>query len=207
MDYPHVIFCSYPYSRFAFANLQGVVFIMLPPDDQYEYIFYIAFIHCLCWSQTLYVAYIIYRQCNIDIFFVDWEKASDSRDVSMWRKVLVANAFDKMQYSRKNSIEISLVMLIIWFSRHDNSSYYIGKDNIIIGLANNCFLWFMVLSIQFLVRFLWYDRYYSEPKGQRFIDLCTLAKISIVIMDERYHGFYLHCRSPYEFAGTTHIHY
>lgn len=33
-----------------------------------------------------------------------------------------------------------------------------------------------------------------------FIDFCTLAKISILVMDEKYHGYYLHCRSPHQFA-------
>ena len=72
--------------------------------------------------------------------------------------------------------------------------------NIVLAFASNCLLWFLVGTVQRLLRFLWFERYYMEPKGQRFVDLCTLAKISIVIMDERYHGYYLHCRSPYESA-------
>ena len=31
----------------------------------------------------------------------------------------------------------------------------------------------------------------------RFVDLATMAKVSVLILDEKYHGWYLHCRSPY----------
>ncbi len=168
--------------------------------------FYIVFINCLCWGQTIYVIYIIYRQCKIDIFLVDWERPKSlSGDVSMWRTVLVANEFNKLQYSRRNSIEVNLVLLLFFLNQSFGSSHVQEKSNIVLLFAQNCLLWFLVSSAQYLFRYLLYDRYYSEPKGQRFIDLCTLAKISMFIMDDRYHGFYLHCRSPYEFAGTCRI--
>lgn len=32
---------------------------------------------------------------------------------------------------------------------------------------------------------------------RRFVDLATMAKVSVLILDEKYHGWYLHCRSPY----------
>lgn len=190
-------------SRYVFIELQDTVFLLLPPDNGYEYYFYTVYIHCLCWGQTLYICYIIYKQCQIDLFFLDWEKPRGiSNDVSMWRTVIVANEFDKMQFSRKNSVEINLVLLALMiYLRSDRSTNNQENENVVLGFANNCFLWFLVSCFQRLLRYVWYDRYCSEPLGQRFIDLCTLAKISIFIMDERYHGFYLHCRSPYEFAG------
>lgn len=33
--------------------------------------------------------------------------------------------------------------------------------------------------------------------------MCTMAKVSCIILDERYHGYYLHCRSPYPFADGS----
>lgn len=35
------------------------------------------------------------------------------------------------------------------------------------------------------------------PVCARFVDLATMAKVSVLILDEKYHGWYLHCRSPY----------
>lgn len=39
-----------------------------------------------------------------------------------------------------------------------------------------------------------YCRYFSEPPEQVFVDVCTLAKVSVFMLDEKFHGFYLHCR-------------
>ena len=41
------------------------------------------------------------------------------------------------------------------------------------------------------------DRWFSEPATSRFIDLCTLAKISMLALMDKYHGYYLHCRSSH----------
>lgn len=47
------------------------------------------------------------------------------------------------------------------------------------------------------------ERYIFEPPESQFIDMCTLAKVSAVLLDERYHGYYLHCRSPYPYADAS----
>ena len=47
------------------------------------------------------------------------------------------------------------------------------------------------------------DRYITEPPEQVFVDLCTIAKISIFVLDEEYHGYYLHCRSPHQYADGS----
>lgn len=196
-----LLLCLYWY---IFIKLQDTVFLLLPPANQYEYLFYTFFIHCLCWGQSIYVSYIIFKQCQIDLFFVDWERlkgtTSSARGVSMWRTVMIGNEFNKMQYTRKSSIEINLVSLILLMGNNTSS---ITTKNTVMGFAENCLIWFLVASVQGVFRFVLYERYYTEPKGQRFIDLCTLAKISIFVMDERYHGYYLHCRSPYEFADCA----
>ena len=48
-----------------------------------------------------------------------------------------------------------------------------------------------------------YFRYITEPPEQVFVDLCTIAKISIFVLDEEYHGYYLHCRSPHQYADGS----
>lgn len=188
-------------TRYVFIKLQNEVFLLLPPDNRYEYLFYRVFIHLLCWSHTIYVFYIIYKQCQIDLFLLDWEKSRGDAlpEVSMWRTIMIANEFNKLQFTRKNSIEINLV-IFAFFVRNTPPTQ---DDNIVMDFANICLLWLLVSLAQHIFRFLIYDRYCSEPLGQRFIDLATLAKVSIFILDERYHGYYLHCRSPYEFAGKV----
>lgn len=46
-------------------------------------------------------------------------------------------------------------------------------------------------------------RYLGESPTQQFIDLCTVEKVSLMLLPDRYHGYYLHCDAPYEFADGT----
>ena len=32
----------------------------------------------------------------------------------------------------------------------------------------------------------------------RFVDMCSVEKVSIVLLPDRYHGYYLHCDAAYE---------
>lgn len=157
----------------------------------------------MCWTQTIYICFIVYGQCQNDISFIDWEgtKVNRDRDTSMWRTVMIANEFDRLQHKRKNLIEINLIIVIsclVIRENHERNGQTL-QQNLVIKFASNCLFWFLAEACQTLLRFV-YERYFSEPKGQRFIDLCTLAKISVLIMDEFHHGYYLHCRSPYESA-------
>lgn len=189
-------------------QLQDSAFLLLPSEqNDYEYKFFKIFIHCLCWTQTLYVFYLILGQCRTDIFFLDWERKKNgalNEDVSMWRTVMVANEFNRLQHTRKNLIEINIIIVTFCLVIGENGR---GTDhlspvhqNIIMRFAHNCLLWIFAGLSQTLFRFFWYERRFSEPKSQRFIDLCTLVKVSVIIMDEFHHGYYLHCRSPYEYA-------
>ena len=51
-------------------------------------------------------------------------------------------------------------------------------------------------SLQAFVQWLWnyliYQRFVSEPEAQSFIDVCTVAKVSVLVLDAEYHGWYVH---------------
>ena len=206
---------SFTLTRFIFFKLQDTVFMMLPSDDEFyifgnEYFFFECLIKILFWAQSIYMTYIIYKQCHTDIFFIDWEHPKRC-DISMWRMVMIVNEWNRLQILRKTSVEFSLCSLAFFLisrnmynnatSQPDLSDDSDGMINIALRFANNIFLWFFVLTVQWLWRFIFYDRYYLEQKSQRFIDLSTIANISLFIMNEPYHGFYLHCRSPYNKFG------
>jgi meckelin len=131
---------------------------------------------------------------------VDWERPKDRySSVSVWRKVLIANEFDRLQTSRKTSIELTifLVTTILYRMRsHD-------RENVVILFALNVISWTTSIAVQSLWRSFFFERYVSEPKAQRFIDLSTLANISMIVLDTPYHGFMLHCQSPYEFSDCS----
>jgi len=35
--------------------------------------------------------------------------------------------------------------------------------------------------------------------------MCTIAKVSIFLLDEPFHGYYLHCRSPHQVHPISHF--
>ena len=37
----------------------------------------------------------------------------------------------------------------------------------------------------------------DDPPSLNFADLCTLANCSVLIMTEKYHGYYIHGRAPW----------
>lgn len=58
------------------------------------------------------------------------------------------------------------------------------------------FLKFLIAIVQYLVYTIFYQRF-IEDKIINFVDLCAVSNISIFILDENYHGYYIHGRSPH----------
>jgi meckelin len=57
------------------------------------------------------------------------------------------------------------------------------------------FLFFCIGAVQLI----WHN-IESMMEGtvvNRFVDLCTLANISILMMDEHIHGYYIHAKAPW----------
>ena len=55
---------------------------------------------------------------------------------------------------------------------------------------------FSVAIIQYLAYTFVYQRFF-EDKIVNFIDLCSVANISVFILDQYTHGYYIHGRSPH----------
>ena len=63
-----------------------------------------------------------------------------------------------------------------------------NTQNIVLRFANTTFWWLLFSGIQWALKWAIYQRYISEPPEQVFIDFCTIAKISVLVLDEPYHG-------------------
>ena len=84
-------------------------------------------------------------------------------------------------------------------------------QNVVLRFANTTFWWLLFSGIQWALKWGVYQRYISEPPEQVFIDFCTIAKISVLVLDEPYHGMPLvihisthinHCPLPYIHIST-----
>lgn len=140
--------------------------------------------------------------------------------ISIWRTILVANEWQALQVARRTSFKFTLVFVLFLLYGCDARSAaipipraqmaHVSDQRVLtdaqlalnpyLRFANVSCLWLAVCVAQRLWKWLIYDRYVDEPRESLFIDVCTVAKVSCLVLDEPYHGFYLHCRSPYPFA-------
>ncbi|OQR98550.1 transmembrane protein [Achlya hypogyna] len=205
-----------------FFKLQTAVYTFLPEYDSsyglqneyapFETVLVITFV-----AKTVALLSAVYEQASVEMFFVDWEKARGSPEapspVSVWRTILVANEWAELQTARGSSLALTLLG-VLWIllgceyatlASPQPLVYAVvhGPPNEYLRFANVAFWWLVLVVSQWLWRWLIYERWVSEPRHLKFIDLCTLAKVSCVLLDEAYHGYYLHCRSPYAFADTS----
>ncbi|KAL7548806.1 hypothetical protein ACHAWF_012064 [Thalassiosira exigua] len=212
------IVCAY---WLLFFKLQNEVFLLLPAEEEFhgatsEYLFFGVSFRLMFWCQTIWISFVLVKQCKSDIFFVDWERprpAKEGSGVSMWRLVTVANEFNRLQAKRRSSIEFNLLFLalcLIGFHQSKNAlpqpSLYLsdnGKENIALAFANVVLFWTLASFIQWLWRFLLYERYLKETPSTKFVDLCTACNISVVIFLESNKGYYLHGRCPYQTADCS----
>lgn len=180
--------------------------------------------------QLSFVLFTVYSQTNVQMFFIDWEKPrakvvnADSAKlqnapISIWRTIIAVNEWKTLQVARRSSFELTVVVVLFLLYGCDFRSAAIPIPRAQMthvstlaspdaNLALNPYLrfatvssvWLLLCIAQRLWKWLIYDRYVDEPRESLFIDLCTVAKVSCLVLDEPYHGFYLHCRSPYPFA-------
>lgn len=217
--------CSY---WFTFFKLQGTVYSMLPPNnpgygEDNEYYAFIAVVNCLWVFHFIWMGNVIYRQSTVDIFFIDWETPSGRKgtkkdpsaaggEVSVWRTLLCANEWNEMQCYRRQALGFNLfwvafflVALGLQYNATPQPSLGdLTEDtlNPVLRFANAVWWWVLMAFVQWLWNFLVFERCVTEPKPWRYVDLCTMAKVSVLVLDEPYHGYYLHCRSPHPAADV-----
>jgi meckelin len=205
---------------FTFFKIQDTVAVMLPLMENIyattsDYYPFVSVLQLLFFFQLGYVLHMTYRQAMADIFFVDWEPAKTKTKrgegtVSVWRTILVANEWNEMQSVRRTDIRFSLFWIMFFLlgmnyefnatqqpSLDDLSR---GKLNVVLRFASTTWWWCVLSAVQLLWKFFIYERYISEPPEQKYVDMCTIAKVSVIVLDEPYHGYYLHCRSPHQYA-------
>lgn len=255
-----------------FFKLQARVFALLPEDeptfteDDYQAL------AVLLWTamvgQAFRVGELVYEQCTVDLFFVDWEKpraalvqgaaaaeagvaadvvasrtpqassqgaaaaasagggaagapgataTADDRaakfpPVSVWRTLFMANEWSELATTRRVSVPLTFALLALvlvsadqqWVAtpRPNADDLTPGSVNPALQFAVAAFWFVILLLVQLLLVWAVLERFVAPSPMLRFLDLCTVAKISMVVLDERYHGFYMHCDAPYDFADA-----
>ncbi|XP_067004734.2 meckelin [Anabrus simplex] len=136
--------------------------------------------------------------------------------ISIWRTYFIANEWNEIQTSRKVSLLFQLLtttfLLKVMGIEHwatadpelhtDPAEYMaISPPSLVCRLAVGFLVYILVYFLQFLFVKGLYERYIKN-KIQQFIDICSLANISVFILSLENFGYYVHGRSAHGFADT-----
>ncbi|XP_003739470.1 meckelin [Galendromus occidentalis] len=196
-----VLLCSC-FNWLVMFKAQGIIHLLLPTADQEtEIITYIAVALAL---KVVEVVDSIVMQQNWDVFLVDWELTEGA---TAWRSYLIAGEFLKLITYRR--INIGSLLLVILFilkvanveslalsspaSVHISSSVTPFSSTCRLGLIALVFLG--TASIYYVCVRLVIERLFGNSRMQRFVDLCSIANISLLTLTHSCYGYYIHGRS------------
>ena len=72
----------------------------------------------------------------------------------------------------------------------------------VLRFAVNTFFWIVCCYLQIFFKDFIYRRFVLDPCAG-FVDLVATANLSLFILDEPYHGYYIHGRTVHEFADVS----
>ena len=205
-----------------FYKLQSKIYYLMPPTSQDEYhqfkvIFVIGF---CCYIMKMLIR--VYKQVSFDIFFVDWEtekimamndtKSSldkhsikSKRYRSAWRMIHVANQFNQLQKERTFHLYFAFCWVVLlyfrcyWYRREqmvpDDDRLENAPTNFILRNFIASIIVLASVSIELVVVKIL--QIWIPLKKQEFMDLCSVSNISVFILDEYLHGYYIHGLSPF----------
>ncbi|XP_018025139.1 meckelin-like [Hyalella azteca] len=141
---------------------------------------------------------------------------SSGQTISIWRIYFIANEWNEIQSLRKINLAYHLIAILFFLkvlgvenhaSFNPNSSMterpaeYEQLDSFVCRFSLSVSLHLLLIALQLLVRSAIYERY-IENKLQQFIDLCSMANISVFILENPLYGYYIHGRSVHGFADS-----
>ncbi|XP_052232195.1 meckelin-like isoform X2 [Dreissena polymorpha] len=210
-----------------FYKRQSVVYLVHPTTSQLKDwlgVFVSAFA-----LKFLEVAHMIFMQCMIDVFFIDWERPkgvtgsatesgkSKEVPVSIWRTYFVANEWNEIQAIRKinKTFQVWAVvffLVVVGFentatkdpdgSVNKKSEDYRSEYSHVYRYALAVLVFLVTAIVQWIFFTFVYERFF-EDKVRQFVDLCSMSNISVFIMAHAQWGHYIHGRSVHGKSDTN----
>ena len=177
-----------------------------------------------CGSYGLYMMFRIYEQINCDIFFIDWEHEKDILETVMgkttnkpykspWRSIHIVNQFNLLQKSRTISTNFCFILFImLYYSKKiewHNYTHLVpnvsfansSPPHILLRHCLGTFILFIAGVAQYVLRRV-IQPWMPTPTTE-FLDLCSVANVSVLILQDSLRGYYIHGQSPLGKADTT----
>jgi len=200
-----------------FFKGQEDIYVLLPTSDPHP--MWTTVIIVVIVTKTVEMVGSVAWNVGIDIFFIDWEKPRDQRKakekelpaVSVWRSIFLTNEWNELGADRLVSLELTLFLVLLFLKGLDleylatpqpsSSDKTPGPTNWTLDFAVAVFFWIVSALAQVLYKKVMF--HFGEDPCANFVDLLSLANISVIIFDSRYHGYYLHGRSVHQYADAT----
>jgi len=137
--------------------------------------------------------------------------------VSSWRTILVANEWNELQTQRITSRDLTLFLMMFFLLGLEYESLGVIEPNLNMqkSSTNKIFsvLLRFALSVTMMIGIAFSQvaykvvihHNYVKNSLQQFVDLITLANTSIIILDDKCAGYYLHGRSLMPFTDCSMI--
>ena len=194
------VLCFY---MFCFFKLQKSTHTTLESPDAYYQA--IICVWCAFAFKAIAAMISIYDQASFEIYLIDWEQPrSENLPVSTWRRIMIANEWNRILTIRSYNLPFTLIVMVFllngfdWWlmatpipsTAHLDFGYYYE----ILTIALSTALFIVIIFIQYVWHYLIYWRFFGSP-FLNFLDLCSNANISVLLMQSLNHGHYLHGRS------------
>lgn len=73
--------------------------------------------------------------------------------------------------------------------------------NYVLMFFISAFLFLVIMAVQYVLEVL--NSYFDSLNFQEFIDLCSVGNMSVLLMDQHYHGYYIHGKAPWGRSDLT----
>lgn len=194
---------------FIFYKFQTTGYMCLPPEEEFFLLVPIV------WTSfaLMFVASVILivLQTRNRVLIIDWETPyKKDAPISAWRRIMLANEWNRVAVVRCYSISFTLIVFIFIFEGFNvdliaapvpyRDLIDIGKTYKILRFAFVAFLWIIFMVFEYIVNFAF--MFMANP-FMKFLDLCTMANCSVLVLTTKTNGFYLHGRSIFSHADES----
>ncbi|KAJ1338883.1 hypothetical protein BSLG_006520 [Batrachochytrium salamandrivorans] len=131
--------------------------------------------------------------------------------VSIWRSIFMANQWNALQTYQRIYVGHTLIALLailegtglryLSATRAGFADLSADTTNPFLLVAIDLFFWVLLLVLQMVVKSI-YERLHPN-KLLQYIDILSLANVSMLIFDAPCHGYYVHGRSVHSYADTN----
>ncbi|KAK5973221.1 MecKel-Gruber Syndrome (MKS) [Trichostrongylus colubriformis] len=213
---------------FAYKSQTYPFYSILDEDQEWVLMSYLIATACL---KLIALLHTILHMVLQETFFIDWERPQiiensqlarpASRDVSkdrkempvvVWRTYFIANEWAELRCVRATSIGLQLLIILLLLEAFDFMRFSFvqpgfgdgspsSESTILTRFAVVIFFYVIVGFLQWAIQVAIVERMITDP-FHNFIDLCSIANISVLALSHPLHGHYIHGRSPHGRADT-----